>query len=82
MLILARRLNEQIVIGDDIRISVVDIRGDQVKLGIEAPRSVKVYRQEVYDAIQAENREAAQSATAIPSIDSYLKKKTDPPATP
>ncbi|MBU8912463.1 MAG: carbon storage regulator CsrA [Spirochaetales bacterium] len=73
MLILARRLNEQIVIGDDIRVSVVDIRGDQVKLGIEAPRSVKVYRQEVYDAIQAENREAAQSVTAIPSLDPYLK---------
>ena len=74
MLILARRLNEQIVIGDDIRVSVVDIRGDQVKLGNEAPRSVKVYRQEVYDAIQAENREAAQSVTAIPSLDPYLKK--------
>ena len=74
MLILARRLNEQIVIGDDIRVSVVDIRGDQVKLGIEAPRSVKVYRQEVYDAIQAENREAAQSVTAIPSLDPFLKK--------
>jgi len=74
VLILARRLNEQIVIGDDIRVSVVDIRGDQVKLGIEAPRSVKVYRQEVYDAIQAENREAAQSVTAIPSLDHYLNK--------
>ncbi len=73
MLILARRLNEQIVIGDDIRVSVVDIRGDQVKLGIEAPRSVKVYRQDVYDAIQAENREAAQSITVLPSLDPYLK---------
>ncbi len=73
MLILARRLNEQIVIGDNIRVSVVDIRGDQVKLGIEAPRSVKVYRQEVYDAIQAENREAAKSVTELPSLDPYLK---------
>ncbi len=72
MLILARRLNEQIVIGDDIRVSVVDIRGDQVKLGIEAPKSVKVYRQEVYEAIQEENRQAARSSTSIPSIDSYL----------
>ena len=75
MLILARRLNEQIVIGDDIRVSVVDIRGDQVKLGIEAPRTVKVYRQEVYEAIQEENREAAQSATSIPSLDTYLRKE-------
>lgn len=69
MLILARRLNEQIVIGDDIRVSVVDIRGDQVKLGIEAPRSVKVYRQEVYDAIQAENVAAAQSVGSLPELE-------------
>lgn len=66
MLILARRLNETIVIGDTIRISVVDIKGDQIKLGIEAPGNVKVYRQEVYDAIQEENREAAKSASARP----------------
>ena len=51
MLILARRVNESIIIGEEIRVSVVDIRGDQVKLGIDAPRSVKVYRQEVFDAI-------------------------------
>lgn len=76
MLILARRINERIVIGDDIYVSVVDIRGDQVKLGIEAPQQVKVYRHEVYEAIQRENREAAQSAGAtLPSLDSYLKKR-------
>lgn len=79
MLILARRLNEKIIIGDDIKVSVVDIRGDQVKLGIEAPRSVKVYRQEIYDAIQAENREAARSVTSLPSLDPYLKKEEDTP---
>jgi carbon storage regulator len=62
MLILSRRVNERIVIGDDIVISVVEVRGDQVKLGIEAPQSVKVFRQEVYDAIQDENRKAAASA--------------------
>ena len=82
MLILARRINETIVIGDDIRVSVVDIKGDQIKLGIEAPRHVKVYRQEVYEAIQEENREAARSAaarkpgTSLPS----LERKSDPPA--
>ena len=75
MLILARRVNESIVIGDEIRVSVVDIRGDQVKLGIDAPRSVKVYRQEVFDAIQAENRAAAASrATDLPSLDTYIRK--------
>jgi carbon storage regulator len=62
MLILSRRVNERIVIGDDIVISVVEVRGDQVKLGIEAPRSVKVFREEVYDAIQDENRKAAASS--------------------
>ncbi len=62
MLVLARKINERIVIGEDIEISVVDIKGDQVKLGIKAPKRVKVYRQEVYEAIQQENRAAAQSA--------------------
>lgn len=80
MLILARRINESIVIGDDIRVSVIDIKGDQIKLGIEAPRDVKVYRQEVYEAIQQENREAAKSAAArsastpLPS----LKRRDEP----
>lgn len=77
MLILARRLNEKIVIGDDICVSVVDIRGDQVKLGIEAPKTVKVYRQEVYDAIQSENVEASKSAISLPSLDPYLKSDND-----
>lgn len=75
MLILARRINERIIIGDTIVVSVVDIRGDQVKLGIEAPRNVKVYRQEVYEAIQQENREAARSAgSALPSLEPFLRK--------
>ena len=62
MLILARKSNERIMIGNEIEISVVEIRGDQVKLGIVAPASVKVYRREVFDAIQAENQEAARTA--------------------
>ena len=70
MLILARRVNERIVIGDNIVVSVVEVRGDQVKLGIEAPRDVKVFRQEVYDAIQEENRRAAAaSGMQLPLID-------------
>jgi len=74
MLILARRTNESIVIGDDIEVSVVDIKGDQVKLGIKAPRQVKVYRREVFEAIQEENRKAAETATPeLPSLDDYLK---------
>lgn len=69
MLILSRKLNEKIVIGDGVVVSIVEIRGDQIKLGIEAPKTVKVYRQEVYDAIQSENRLAANSSMTLPSLD-------------
>ncbi len=48
------------MIGDDIRITVVDIRGDKVRLGIDAPRHIQVHRQEVYEAIQRENEQAAR----------------------
>lgn len=65
MLILARKLNESIIVGDQIEISIIDIKGDQVKLGIQAPKKVKVYRKEVYEAIQAENRAAAQSQPSV-----------------
>jgi carbon storage regulator len=71
MLVLTRKINEAIMIGDDIEIAVVDIKGDQVKLGIRAPRSVKVFRHEVYDAIQEENRRAAQSAGELPSLGDF-----------
>ena len=52
MLILSRKKNEGIVIGDDIKLTIVEIRGDKVRLGIEAPVNTSVHRQEVYDAIQ------------------------------
>lgn len=54
MLILSRRRHEVIVIGDDIRVTVTEIRGDRVRLGIQAPEGVTVHREEVYEAIQAE----------------------------
>ena len=75
MLILARKLNERIIIGDDIEVSVVEIKGDQVKLGISAPREVKVYRHEVYSAIQEENR-AASASTNLPSLEGYFETET------
>ena len=59
MLVLSRQRNETIVIGDDIEITVVDIRGDKVRLGITAPTHIPVHRKEVYEAIQRENRAAA-----------------------
>ena len=76
MLILSRKLNERIIIGDQIEISIVDIKGDQVKIGIQAPSHVKVYRQEVYRAIQRENIEAIKAKPdRIPQLDQYLGKK-------
>lgn len=61
MLVLTRRINEKIIIGDDIEIVLVDIGKDQVKIGINAPKSVKVHRWEVYEEIQRENRLAAKT---------------------
>jgi carbon storage regulator len=60
MLVLSRQRDESIIIGDDIEITVVDIRGDKVRLGVSAPKEISVHRKEVYDAIRRENREAAQ----------------------
>jgi carbon storage regulator len=60
MLVLSRQKDETIIIGDDIEITVVDIRGDKVRLGVSAPKSISVHRKEVYEAIRRENREAAQ----------------------
>ncbi len=60
MLVLSRQRDETIMIGDDVEITVVDIRGDKVRLGIAAPRHIKVHRKEVYDAIKRENQQAAK----------------------
>lgn len=68
------------MIGDQVEISIVDIKGDQVKLGINAPSQVKVYRREVYTAIQEENRAAAAaSPERLPRIEGLFD---GPPATP
>ncbi len=60
MLVLSRQRDESIVIGDNVVVTIVDVRGDKVRLGIEAPREVSVHRREIYEAIQRENRQAAQ----------------------
>jgi carbon storage regulator len=60
MLVLSRQRDESIVIGDNVVVTIVDVRGDKVRLGIEAPREISVHRREVYDAIQRENQQAAQ----------------------
>ena len=62
------------MIGDDISVSIIEVRGDQVRIGVDAPKSVKVFRQEVFDAILAENKAAAQSASILPVLEIDLKK--------
>ena len=69
MLILSRKINEKIMIGEDISISIIEIRGDQVRIGVEAPKTVKVFRQEVFDAIKAENKAALESTPVFPEFD-------------
>jgi carbon storage regulator len=59
MLVLSRHRDESIMIGDDVVVTIVDIRGDKVRLGIEAPQDIPVHRQEVYEAIKRENQRAA-----------------------
>ncbi len=65
MLVLSRHRDETIMIGDDIELTIVDIRGDKVRIGIKAPSSVPVHRKEVYDAIRQEN----EQATALEDTD-------------
>ncbi len=60
MLVLTRKAGEGIIIGDDIRITVIELKGGGVRIGIEAPRTTKVHRQEVFERIKQENQEATQ----------------------
>lgn len=60
MLVLTRKLGEGIVIDDDIILTIVELKGGNVRIGIDAPRGKKIYRQEVYNRVVSENREAAQ----------------------
>lgn len=59
MLVLTRKIQQSIVIGDDVEIVVLEVRGEQVRLGIRAPKNVSVHRKEIYEQIQEENRGAA-----------------------
>jgi carbon storage regulator len=76
MLVLSRTRDETIMIGDDIEITVVDVRGDKVRLGINAPTTIPVHRKEVYEAIKRENLEAAQFDPK--QLDPVVKKRSVP----
>jgi carbon storage regulator len=62
MLALSRKVNESIMIGNDIEVTILEVKGEQVKVGIKAPKSVPVYREEVYTQIKEANKEAASDA--------------------
>jgi len=79
MLVLSRQKDEMIMIGDNIEITVVDIRGDKVRLGINAPQQIPVHRKEVYESIKMENRQAAnvtlEDITNVENSDDFPRKK-------
>jgi len=68
MLVLSRQKDESIMIGDDVEIVIVDVRGDKVRLGINAPRSISVHRKEVYEAIQREKEKEKENTPIRPEI--------------
>ena len=73
MLELARKVNESIMIGNDIEITVLEIKGDQIKLGVKAPKSVPIYRKELYVQIQEENKQAG-SAVDVEALRGLFQK--------
>ena len=81
MLVLTRKTDECVMIGDDVEVMVVGIDGDQVKIGIEAPREVPIHRKEVYEDIQQENIAAAQAEGASDettrSVAEFIKDQED-----
>ena len=73
MLVLTRKLGESIAIDDHIKIVVVQIKGKQVRLGIQAPKETMIHREEVYAAIQESNKEAVKAPVAITQVSKILK---------
>jgi carbon storage regulator len=75
MLVLSRKLNESIVINDNIEVVVLDIVQDQIKLGIKAPREIAILRKEIYEEVQQANLAAASASTRAAAAEELLKKK-------
>jgi carbon storage regulator len=76
MLVLSRRVGESVVIGDDVTITVLEVRGDVVRVGVDAPRSVKIHRAELLAELAANNQDAASpSEVAVASLTEALKKR-------
>ncbi len=85
MLVLSRQKDESIMIGDEVEITIVDVRGDKVRLGITAPKSIPVHRREIYDAIQREKAQkdgevsAGTNSEPVAKTDESGRKKLDKP---
>jgi carbon storage regulator len=75
MLALARKINQSIMIGNDIEITLLEIKGDQVKIGINAPKSVPIYRKEIYVQIQDENKKASEGEVDLRTLNKLFSGK-------
>ncbi len=75
MLALARKINQSIMIGNDIEITLLEIKGDQVKIGINAPKSVPIYRKEIYVQIQDENKKASEGEVDLDTLNKLFSGK-------
>lgn len=73
MLTLSRKIGESIMIGNDIEITILDVKGDQVKIGITAPKAIPVYRKEIYVQIQNVNKEAVDSDVSLEILKNLFK---------
>jgi carbon storage regulator len=73
MLALSRKKGEAIIFNNDIEVTILDIKGEQIKIGITAPRDVSIYRKEVYLQIQEENKESAQNTDSVAELENLLK---------
>ncbi len=74
MLALSRKIGESIIIGNDIELTILEVKGDQVKIGINAPKSIPVYRKEIYLQIKDSNKEAASSEATVDLLKNLFQK--------
>ncbi|MEV8507356.1 carbon storage regulator CsrA [Actinoplanes sp. NPDC051475] len=79
MLVLTRKAGESVIIGDDVVVTVLEARGDVIRIGIKAPRDVQVHREEVYNELKAANREAASpDEEAVQAVTDMLRPASNP----
>jgi carbon storage regulator len=77
MLVLGRKSSQEIIIGDNIRVVVIEVRGDTAQIGIEAPKAVTVHRKEIYDLIQAEGSTSAATTELVMAMQDVIRKATE-----